>query len=317
MRLEYQILIALGLDLLLGDPQRLPHPVRFIGRFALAVEGPLRRSIRPLRVAGGLAAVLVIAVTTALAWGALRGAEILHPRAGEIASVVILYWSFAVRDLEKHAMEVYQALAAGNIAAARQLVSLIVGRDTAAMDEKEVARAAVESVAENTVDGIVARLFFAVLAGPAGAMCYKAVSTLDSTFGYRNERYREFGWASARLDDVANYLPARLTAPLMMVAALFRGGMIRAFHVCRRDGRLHASPNSGLAEAAMAGALGIRLGGPVRREGVRKDMPFLGAPAEPPQTRHIRLACVLMLITACLAAGVLIAARFGITALIG
>lgn len=315
MILEYQILIALGLDMLLGDPRRFPHPVRIIGRFAMVLEGPLRRLIRQARLAGLVAALLVIIVTTVLAWGSIRGAGMFYPWAGEVLAIVILYWSLAVRDLAEHAMQVQVALAKGDLPAARQQVTMIVGRDTAALDETAVARATVESVAENTVDGIVAPLFFAVLAGPAGAMFYKAVSTLDSTFGYRTKRYIDFGWASARIDDVANYLPARLTAPLMMLAALPYGGVVRSWRICRRDGRLHASPNSGLAEAAMAGALGIQLGGQVSRAGQPEAMPLLGAPADMPAAKHILQACTLMLITTFLAAAVLIAARWGITLL--
>ena len=316
MRLEYQLLIALGLDMLLGDPPRFPHPVRCIGRFALAMETPLRRVIGPARIAGLVAALLVIIVTTSLAWGAIKGAGFLHPWAGEALTVIIFYWSLAARDLAEHAMEVQAALGKGDLSLARRQVAKIVGRDTAKMDESAIARATVESVAENTVDGIVAPLFFAVVAGPAGAMFYKVVSTLDSTFGYKNKRYLDFGWASARMDDLANYLPARLTAPLMALAALPYGGLRRAWRICRRDGRLHASPNSGLAEAAMAGALGIQLGGPVSRDGRPQEMPLLGAPADLPTARHIPQACVLMLITTLLAAAILIAARWGIMMII-
>lgn len=313
MQLEYQILTALGLDMLLGDPRRLPHPVRYIGRFALALEAPLRRLIGPPRFAGMLAAFLVIFVTTAVAWLTIQGADLLHPLAGEALSILILYWSLAVRDLAEHAMQVQVALAKGDLPAARQFVARLVGRDTAGMDETAVARAAVESVAENTVDGIVAPLFFAVLAGPAGAMFYKAISTLDSTFGYRNKRYIDFGWASAKIDDLANYLPARLTAPLMALAALPFGGTRRSWRICRRDGRLHASPNSGLAEAAMAGALGIQLGGPVSRDGRPQDMPLLGGPADRPLAGHIPKACLVMLITTYLAVAILITARCAMT----
>lgn len=316
MRLEYQILIALGLDFLFGDPRWLLHPVRLIGRFALALEAPLRRWLSSARLAGITAALLVISVTALVAWALIQVANVLHPRAGETTAIVLLYWSFAARDLRSHAMKVYEALSRNDLPAARHQVAMIVGRDTAKMTETEVARATVESVAENTVDGIVAPLFFAVLAGPVGAMTYKAVSTLDSTFGYRNERYLDFGWASAKIDDVANYLPARLTTPLMMLAALPMGGALRAGRICCRDGRFHASPNSGLAEAAMAGALGIQLGGPVTRGGLLQEMPLLGAPAAQPTARNIPQACALMLATTFLAAGLLIAARWGIMPLI-
>ena len=316
MRLEYQIIAAWGLDMALGDSRRLPHPVRLIGRFAGFLEAPLRSSISNPRVAGLAAALLVVFASTAAAWAGIRSAAFIHPWAGEALSIAILYWSLAARDLADHALDVHGALAHDDLPAARRLVSRIVGRDTASMDRGAVARAAVESVAENTVDGVVAPLFFAVLAGPVGAMFYKAVSTLDSTFGYRNERYLKFGWASARFDDLANYIPARLTAPFMMLAALPLGGALRSFRICRRDGRLHASPNAGLAEAAMAGALGIQLGGPVSRGGRVEVMPLLGAPAALPEARHIRLACAVMLTTGLLAGAAFIAVRLGVRELL-
>ncbi len=316
MKPEYQILAALGLDLAFGDPRWLPHPVRLIGGFAAVLEAPLRRAFPSARLAGLAAVILVITVTMAAAWVVIRGAGRLHPLAGEVSTILILYFCFAARDLADHAMKVYAALSRGDLLAARRQVALMVGRDTAKLNEEEVARAAVESVAENTVDGVVAPLFFAFLAGPVGALVYKAVSTLDSTFGYRNERYIEFGRASAKLDDVANYLPARLTVPLMVLAALPLGGALRTWRICCRDGRRHGSPNSGLAEAAMSGALGVQLGGPVTREGRRQEMPLLGAPAPAPEAQHIPRACVLMLATTFLAAGVFLAARWGIVQLV-
>ncbi len=315
MRLEYQALIALGLDMALGDPRWMPHPVRLIGHFALALEGPLRRTIKNDRLAGLMAVLLVTGITVSLTWAGIQAAGLIHPFGPDAISIVFLYWSFAARDLRDHAAAVYRALREPDLPAARRLVAMMVGRDAETLDETGVARAVVESVAENTVDGVIAPLLFALAGGPAGAMLYKAINTLDSTFGYRTERYREFGWASARLDDLANYLPARLTAPFLMFAALPWKGSLRALSVCRRDGRRHSSPNSGLAEATMAGALGIQLGGPVLRDGVPHDMPFLGAPAALPEARHICRANALMLITLFLAAAVLIWARVGITEL--
>ena len=317
MRLEYQIIIALGLDMALGDPRRLPHPVKLMGRFAASLEGPLRRTIKNARQAGIVAVLLVTAITTGLTWVCISSARMVSPPVGDLLSILILYTAFAARDLADHARDVYRALNNHNLTAARLLVARMVGRDTATLDEGAVARAAIESVAENAVDGVVAPLLFAVVGGPVGAMLYKAINTLDSTFGYRNERYREFGWASAKLDDLANYIPARLTAPLLMLAALPWGGSKRAFSVCRRDGRRHASPNAGLAEAAMAGALGVQLGGSVLRGGIPQKMPLLGAPAPLPEARHICRANALMLVASFLAAAILITTRLGIAALTG
>lgn len=294
MDLKYQILIALALDLVLGDPRGLPHPVKLIGSLAAALETPARKRFRP-RTAGIIAAAAVILATAVAAAGILFLAGLIHPLLRDAAGILMLWTTFAARDLARHSSDVYWALAGGDLPEARRLVSRMVGRDTDQLDEQGITRAAVESVAENTVDGVIAPLFFAFLAGPVGAMAYKAVNTLDSTFGYRNERYAEFGWASARIDDAANYVPARLAVPFIAAASIFLDLDARdALRISRRDGRRHASPNSGLSEAAMAGALGVRLGGPVTRKGKPDDMPFIGDPVQPLEPGHIRRANALM-----------------------
>jgi len=292
MRLEIQILAAVALDLLLGDPRWLPHPVRGIGWLALKFESITRRVLRP-RVAGMVTAVGVVAVTGGIAWGLLAAARAAHPIAGDVVAILVIYTTLAARDLARHSMAVYEPLATGDLPEARRRVAMIVGRDTADLDEQAVARAAVESVAESIVDGVTAPLLLAALLGPVGAMVYRAINTLDSTFGYKNERYREFGWASARLDDVANAIPARLTAPLLCLASLRR----ESVRILRRDGRNHASPNSGLTEAAMAGALGIQLGGPSTYGGVPVDKPTLGDATRPIEPDDIRKANALMFAT--------------------
>ncbi len=309
MRLEYQILAAFTLDLLIGDPRRLPHPVRAIGRFAAALEEPCRRLMAP-RTAGIAAAFTVILATALAAGGIIYLAGRLHPLAGDLASVYLLYTTMAARDLADHSRSVFRALKEGDLPGARRRVSWMVGRDTEPLDEKGVARAAVESVAENTVDGVIAPLFFAALGGPVGAMTYKAVNTLDSTFGYKNERYAEFGMASAKIDDAANYIPARLAVPLIALAALVTGMKWRdALRVARRDGRNHASPNSGWSEAAFAGALGIRLGGLVFRKGKPEEMPGIGDSGTAPEAVHIGRANALMFAAAALAAVLFAGAR--------
>jgi len=200
MRLEYQIVIALLLDLVFGDPRWLPHPVRIIGRLIVALEGPARRAIPDARLAGSLTALAVI-LTAALATGAIIWvAGWVHPRLGDTVSILLLYTTLAARDLANHSNGVYRALARFDLAEARRLVSWLVGRDTERLTEPEVVRAAVESVAENTVDGIIAPLFFAALGGPIAAMTYKAASTLDSMIGYRNERYIDFGRTAAEAE---------------------------------------------------------------------------------------------------------------------
>lgn len=298
MTLTLQILLAVALDLLVGDPRWLPHPVRGIGWLAKRLETPLRRLARNETAAGVLAVILVVGTTSAAVWGLIRGTALLHPVAGDILSILFLYTAIAPRDLARHSLSVYHALKAGDLPLSRQRVGMIVGRDTAILDEAGVTRAAVECVAESTVDGVTAPLFFALLGGPVGAMAYRAVNTLDSTFGYMTPRYCRFGWASARLDDLANYLPARLTAPLMGVAAIFLNlHPLQSWRILRRDGRKHASPNSGLPEAAMAGALSVQLGGTTVYDGEPLEKPAIGDPLEPLAARHIRQANIVMFTT--------------------
>lgn len=277
MTLEYQIVIALLLDFLLGDPRRLPHPVKLMGRMAVTLEPHARRIIASPRLAGTLTALMVIVLSGLSTWGIVSLARLAHPLAADAVSILIIYTCLAARDLARHSTAVLRALETGDLESAKQRVSLIVGRDTHDMKEEDVVRATVESVAENTSDGVIAPLFYAFLFGPVGAVVYKAVNTLDSTFGYKNERYIDFGWFSAKSDDAANYLPARFTAWLIATAASVLGMNGRAsVRIRRRDGRRHASPNSGLSEAAMAGALGIQLGGPVRRQNILDPLPYIG-----------------------------------------
>ena len=313
MNLAFQILAAVALDLLIGDPRWLPHPVRGIGWLAQRLEQPMRRAIRSERAAGIVTVLLVVGSAAGGAWGLIRLSDLIHPRLADIVSVLLIYTTIAARDLARHSMAVFRALAAGDLALARQRVAQIVGRDTAQLDEAGVTRAAVECVAESTVDGVTAPLFFALMAGPAGAMAYRAINTLDSTFGYKTARYLKFGWASARLDDLANYLPARITAPLIGVAAAILGRCpLRSWRVLRRDGRKHESPNAGLSEAAMAGALGVQLGGLNFYEGEPLEKPAIGDPAVPLAPAHIPAANALMLVTLALFLVLGLALRVGI-----
>jgi adenosylcobinamide-phosphate synthase len=304
--LYQHILLALLLDLLLGDPRWLPHPVQGIGWLAQQSEAPLRRLIAHQKLAGIFVVLLVVGSTVTVGLGLLKGAALLHPLAGDIVAILLLYTCLATRSLHDHALAVYRPLQAGDLAEARQRVGWLVGRDTDQLDEGEITRAAVESVAENTVDGCTAPLLFACLAGPLGALAYKAISTLDSTFGYKNERYLQFGWASARLDDLANLLPARLTALLVIPAALLlRLNPGNAWRIFWRDRHNHPSPNGGQIESAVAGALRIRLGGINSYFGQPSSRPFMGDSLQPLTGRHILQAVRLMWLV------------FGLVALIG
>lgn len=297
MKLWQRILCASVLDLLIGDPLSMPHPVRLMGKLAATVEAPCRY-VKNEKTAGILAAATVVSTSTLTAVGLERGARLIHPRLGDLMSIGLLYTCLAPRDLGDHAERVRLSLVRGDLPAAREAVGRIVGRDTAVLDTDGVVRAAVESVAENTTDGVISPLFYAFLGGAPAAVAFKAASTLDSTFGYRTERYLRFGWASARFDDLANYVPARLAVPFAACAAGILGhsvrGVIRTVH---RDARKHASPNSGIAEAAVAGALGIQLGGPVRRGGQVVNAPFFGEPTRPLQIEDIHRAEELMWVT--------------------
>jgi adenosylcobinamide-phosphate synthase len=313
----FQIFVALGLDLLFGDPRRLPHPVKLIGRLAAFLEEPSRRLIYDPRMAGTVTALTVIVITVGTTLGIISGARKIDPLFGDFISIVLLYTTIAARDLADHSKNVFRALITGDLPEARRRVARMVGRDTESLDEPGVVRAAVESVAENTVDGVIAPLFWAVLAGPAGAMAYKAVNTLDSTFGYKNKRYARFGWASAKIDDAANWIPARLAVPLLVAAALIlRMNPQAAWRIGLRDGQNHASPNSGWSEATVAGALGVKLGGPLYRKGKPEPVPTLGDPLTPLNRGHIGKANALMFTAAGLAVIVFLAMRWMITSIL-
>ena len=301
--LECQILAAVALDLALGDPRWLPHPVRGMAFFAQRLER-LTRRVSPdgpagQKLAGVVTALLTYSAAGLVAWGPIRLATLLHPLAGDAIGIIVLYTTLAARDLASHSMAVYRPLERGDLERARKNASMIVGRDTEKLDEAGIARAAVESVAESTVDGVTAVLFFALLAGPVGAMVYRAINTLDSIFGYKNDRYLHFGWTSARIDDAANYIPARLTAPLIALTAAALGQRpLQSLRILLRDGRKHESPNSGLVEAAIAGAMGVQLGGVNFYQHEPLERPTIGEPIMPLSAGHIRLANALMFVSA-------------------
>ncbi len=275
--LELQIVLAFLLDALIGDPQWFPHPVRGMGTVAAYFERMLRRVLHSEYIAGIGAVAGTIGISVGAAFGLIQGAEQLHPAFGDVARVYCIYACVALRDLRSHANRVYRALTANTLGSARHAVSMIVGRDTDDLDESAVAKATIESVAESFVDGVAAPLFYAALFGPLGAVAYRAINTLDSMFGHRNERYQRFGWAAAKLDDCANYIPCRLSVPFLVFAAGLTGHSPRsAYRILRRDGRNHASPNAGLPEAALAGALEVQLGGPSSYFGKLVNKPTIG-----------------------------------------
>lgn len=297
-----ELILAYGLDLILGDPRSWPHPVRGLGWLITRLENPLRRIFPKARQAGLALAGIVIFCTAALVSALEQGAARLHPGIEFVVSVILIYLALSVKDLIDHVQAVYQPLARGELPAARQALALIVGRDTSHLAETEIIRATVETIAENTVDGVLSPVLYAAGGGPLWAWIYKAVNTLDSMVGYKWGRYREYGWASARLDDLLNWLPARLSGIFMSAAAWLVGlHSRRSWQLCWRDGRCHPSPNAGFPEAAMSGALGIQLGGASSYRGCQVNKPVLGDPGRPPEIGDIVQALRLFQVTAALA----------------
>lgn len=268
------------LDRWLGDPPHWPHPVRWIGALITLTQRAVRRvchSDTALRVGGGVMWLVVVGATWGVAYGVLTLAESIHPWLGWCVEVWMIYTLLAARCLADAAREVEHALRHGTLAQSREKLSWIVGRDTSQLQPPQITRAVVETVAENTVDGVIAPLFFLLLGGAPLAMAYKAVNTLDSMVGYKHEKYRAIGMVSARMDDVANFLPARLSWLLLSIAAwLCRLNPARAFRIGWRDRRNHSSPNCAWPEATVAGALGVRLGGPNDYFGQRVEKPWIG-----------------------------------------
>jgi len=299
MKPELIITAALLLDMIIGDPRWLPHPVRGIAFIATLCELFFRKvGSRSLRLAGILAALSIIGICSGIVITLLYAASYIHWTAAAATGILIIYVSIAPRDLFNHANAVYKALMHNTLDNARLKVALIVGRDTAHLDKKEITRATVETVAESLVDGVTAPLFYALLFGPAGAFTYRVINTLDSMFGHKNERYLYFGWASARIDDLANYLPARLTAPVIWFASwVLRYNVKGSIRIFFRDKRNHHSPNSGLSEAAFAGTLDIRVGGLNYYDGIADQKPFIGDPVRDLEPSDIQRANKLMLST--------------------
>ncbi|MNP23531.1 cobalamin biosynthesis protein [compost metagenome] len=217
------------------------------------------------------------------------------------AEVVLIATTIATKGLKDAGMEVYGHLCRNDLPAARRALGMIVGRDTTHLDEPEIVRGTVETVAENIVDAIVSPLFYALIGGAPLALAYRAVNTLDSMVGYKNDKYINLGWASARLDDIANYIPARITAVLLVVSAWFmRMDYKRSYHTIRHDARLHPSPNSGYPESAVAGALGIRLGGENMYHGVVSFRAYMGEASRLMEKKDIKSTIRLMLMVSLL-----------------
>lgn len=274
------LLLGYIIDLAIGDPERLPHPTRWIGSLISALEKKLRKFAGTPgmeKAAGVLLALLTVSAVYGLTLLVLFVSYEISPILCFIVSALFVWAGLSVKSLGAEARGVLKALETGGIEAGRKRLSRIVGRDTGALDRKEVLRATVETVSENTSDGVVAPLFYLALGGPALMMAYKAVNTLDSMVGYKNAKYKDFGWFSARLDDAANYMPSRLAGALAVSASFILGYNWKASaRIMFRDGSKHPSPNSGVIEAAFAGALGVQFGGSSSYGGVPSTKPLIG-----------------------------------------
>ena len=271
------------LDLVFGDPHALPHPIRLIGTLIAGLEKKLlklqMRDEKKEFYKGILLVVLVLLSTGGVAALVLVVAYWLHPVAGIVIESVMTYQILATKCLKDESMKVYQSLNEQGLEAGRVAVSMIVGRDTNVLDETGVVKAAVETVAENTSDGVIAPMLYTALGGPVLGFAYKAVNTMDSMVGYKNDKYLYFGRAAAKLDDVVNFIPARISAYLMIAAAYIGGKAFdgkQAYRIYKRDRRNHASPNSAQTESVCAGALGIQLAGDASYFGKVVKKPYIG-----------------------------------------
>lgn len=292
--------LALGflLDLLVGDPHSWPHIVRGYGWLINALE----KKLYPLehkRMAGSILVLVMVLVSSLIPLTLLALAWQLSPWVYLVVESLLCWQLLAVKSLRVESLRVYEALARGNLPGARKAVSMIVGRDTANLDEAGVTKAAVETVAENASDGVAAPLFYIMLGGSVLGCVYKAINTMDSMVGYKNDKYLDYGRRAAKLDDVVNFLPARLCALVMVLSARLCGLDAKgAFCIWRRDRRNHASPNSAQTEAVMAGALGVQLAGDAWYFGKRYEKPFIGDALRPVEPRDILRAHKLLYVTA-------------------
>lgn len=293
-------MLAFFLDQMIGDPHKLPHPIRYIGNLITKLQYklyPKEREQAKERRRGTYLVILVVTIVTAIVGVFYLGSYALHPIIGIVVESILTCYIFATKSLKDESMKVYDRLKTGTLEEARKAVSMIVGRDTTFLDEIGVAKAAIETVAENASDGVIAPMFYAAIGGPILGYFYKAVNTMDSMIGYKNDKYLHFGRVAAKLDDVMNYVPARLSAWLMIIVAYLSGKAYsgkRAYFVYKRDRRKHASPNAAQTEAACAGALGIQLAGDAYYFGKLVKKEYLGDSIRAVEYEDIRRVNVLM-----------------------
>ena len=295
----YIILFAFIMDFVLGDPLWLPHPVVFMGKAIEKAEPFFRKMIKNQLISGALFALSLIFLSWFITFLILRLCFLIDPFFAHLVEIILLFFCLSAKTLERAACNVAHALKNSGLSEAKKQLAMIVGRDVKSLDETGVIRAVIETVAENFVDGFLSPLFFAFIGGIAFAMAYKMINTLDSMVGYNNEKYSLFGRTAARIDDIANFIPARISVVIISFAAFFfpgkrgRNALKNGF----KEGRLHKSPNSGYAEASFAGALMVKLGGPNYYGGVLVEKPFIGKNFKDPDVNKITKACDLMLLS--------------------
>ncbi len=308
MMLRSLIALAAGfiLDLMIGDPHELWHPVQGIGALISVLEKYLRRWLPKTkqgeRIAGGILVILVLLISAGIPALMLLVAAKLNRWLALVLETIFCYQLLATKSLKTESRKVYTALQQEGLAAGRKAVSMIVGRDTENLSEEGVVKAAVETVAENTSDGIIAPMLYMAIGGAVLGFFYKAVNTMDSMIGYKNDRYQYFGTCAARLDDIVNYIPARISAILMLAASVFCRMQTRnALRIYLRDRHNHKSPNAAQTEAVMAGALGVQLAGNAYYFGTLHEKPTIGDPGRCIEREDILRADLLLYATATLA----------------
>ena len=299
MYLIWSVIVAFILDLVLGDPAFIPHPVVLMGRIIKAWENTMRRRTGEIPEkefrSGLMLAVCLPAGSFAISFAAILIALRIAPVAGFLLNTFWCFQCLAVKDMKKESINIIKKLESGSLEDSRCALSRIVGRDTGSLSREGIIKGAVESIAESFCDGITAPLFFMIIGGAPLALCYKAVNTMDSMVGYKNDVYINFGKAAAKLDDVFNFIPSRIAAVMIVFGAFLTGNDFEgAFRIWKRDRMKHESPNSAQTESAMAGALGIRLGGPASYFGEVKDKPYLGDSVKTPEVSDIKRALSVM-----------------------
>ena len=293
------LITGFGIDCILGDPYSMPHPIRLIGRLISECEKLVRRKfINHLRLGGFFLVLAVVLISSAVPFFILLTAYKISTVFGIAAESIMCYYLVAAKCLKDESMKVYYAENEHDTEKARKAVSMIVGRDTAVLDDKGIIRAAIETVAENTSDGVTAPIMYMALFGAVGGFFYKAVNTMDSMIGYKNEKYADLGFFAAKLDDVLNYIPSRLTALAMILSsAVLKYDFRNAYRIWKRDRRKHASPNSAQTESVCAGALNIRLAGDAYYFGELHKKEFIGDNNREIENEDIRRSNRLMYVT--------------------